>query len=65
MLLYQQDKHSSSPIGQLKGVFSLVNNYEVVHVVLSFLDPLFSAVVNFSKSAAEFHRRLEQVDKKE
>ncbi|XP_049679411.1 N-acetylated-alpha-linked acidic dipeptidase 2-like isoform X3 [Accipiter gentilis] len=27
-------------------------------------DPLFSAVVNFSKAAAEFHRRLEQVDKK-
>uniref|UniRef100_A0A8C4UFP6 Glutamate carboxypeptidase 2 n=1 Tax=Falco tinnunculus TaxID=100819 RepID=A0A8C4UFP6_FALTI len=26
-------------------------------------DPLFSAVVNFSKAAAEFHRRLEQVDK--
>ncbi|XP_048150474.1 N-acetylated-alpha-linked acidic dipeptidase 2-like isoform X2 [Corvus hawaiiensis] len=28
-------------------------------------DPLFSAVVNFSKAAAEFHRRLEQVDKKD
>uniref|UniRef100_A0A8V5FUJ9 glutamate carboxypeptidase II n=1 Tax=Melopsittacus undulatus TaxID=13146 RepID=A0A8V5FUJ9_MELUD len=28
-------------------------------------DPLFSAVVNFSKAAAEFHRRLEQADKKE
>lgn len=38
---------------------------EVAHKVLPFLDPLFSAVVNFSKAAAEFHRRLEQVDKKE
>ncbi|KAF4793248.1 N-acetylated-alpha-linked acidic dipeptidase 2 [Turdus rufiventris] len=28
-------------------------------------DPLFSAVVNFSKAASEFHRRLEQVDKKD
>ncbi|XP_074773598.1 N-acetylated-alpha-linked acidic dipeptidase 2-like isoform X4 [Athene noctua] len=28
-------------------------------------DPLFSAVVNFSQAAAEFHRRLEQVDKKD
>ncbi|NXV15073.1 NALD2 dipeptidase, partial [Cepphus grylle] len=28
-------------------------------------DPLFSSVVNFSKAAAEFHRRLEQVDKKD
>ncbi|KFO09723.1 N-acetylated-alpha-linked acidic dipeptidase 2 [Balearica regulorum gibbericeps] len=28
-------------------------------------DPLFSAVVNFSKAAAEFHRRLERVDKKD
>ncbi|KAM9565188.1 N-acetylated-alpha-linked acidic dipeptidase 2-like isoform 1-T1 [Guaruba guarouba] len=28
-------------------------------------DPLFSAVVNFSKAADEFHRRLEQVDKKD
>ncbi|NXV00431.1 NALD2 dipeptidase, partial [Cettia cetti] len=28
-------------------------------------DPLFSAVVNFSKAAAEFHGRLEQVDKKD
>ncbi|XP_035184943.1 putative N-acetylated-alpha-linked acidic dipeptidase isoform X3 [Oxyura jamaicensis] len=27
-------------------------------------DPLFSAVVNFSEAAAEFHRRLEKVDKK-
>ncbi|XP_010176945.1 PREDICTED: putative N-acetylated-alpha-linked acidic dipeptidase, partial [Mesitornis unicolor] len=27
--------------------------------------PLFSAVANFSKAAAEFHRRLEQVDKKD
>ncbi|XP_051635194.1 N-acetylated-alpha-linked acidic dipeptidase 2-like isoform X2 [Manacus candei] len=28
-------------------------------------DPLFSSVVNFSKAADEFHRRLEQVDKKD
>uniref|UniRef100_A0A8B9CZ75 Aminopeptidase NAALADL1 n=1 Tax=Anser brachyrhynchus TaxID=132585 RepID=A0A8B9CZ75_9AVES len=28
-------------------------------------DPLFSAVVNFSEAAAEFHRRLEKVDKKD
>ncbi|XP_053912926.1 N-acetylated-alpha-linked acidic dipeptidase 2 isoform X2 [Cuculus canorus] len=28
-------------------------------------DPLFSAVVNFSKAAIAFHRRLEQVDKKD
>ncbi|OXB55450.1 hypothetical protein ASZ78_014895 [Callipepla squamata] len=28
-------------------------------------DPLFSAVGNFSEAAAEFHRRLEQVDRKD
>ncbi|NXK85626.1 NALD2 dipeptidase, partial [Formicarius rufipectus] len=28
-------------------------------------DPLFSAVASFSKAAAEFHRRLEQVDKED
>ncbi|XP_069739420.1 N-acetylated-alpha-linked acidic dipeptidase 2-like isoform X2 [Phaenicophaeus curvirostris] len=28
-------------------------------------DPLFSAVMNFSKAAVDFHRRLEQVDKKD
>uniref|UniRef100_A0A8B9ISQ3 Glutamate carboxypeptidase 2 n=1 Tax=Amazona collaria TaxID=241587 RepID=A0A8B9ISQ3_9PSIT len=28
-------------------------------------DPIFSAVVNFSKAADEFHRRLAQVDKKD
>ncbi|NXC72789.1 NALD2 dipeptidase, partial [Anhinga anhinga] len=28
-------------------------------------DPLFSAVVDFSKAATEFHKRLEQLDKKD
>ncbi|KAJ7409333.1 N-acetylated-alpha-linked acidic dipeptidase 2 [Willisornis vidua] len=51
--------------GYSNRIYKLAKNHEEqLKLYKVSFDPLFSAVVNFSKAAAEFHRRLEQVDRK-
>lgn len=65
MQVEQQNRRSFAPLGQLKGILGSVDPLKLFKKVFPCLDALFSAVVNFSEAAAEFHRRLEKIDKKE